>query len=284
LYNIVMFAYNEEANIRKSIESVYKNADENLNRFLILANGCTDGTVRVASEYKKTHCFDKLDIVEIEIGDKCNAWNTYVHDLSDEVDTHFFCDSDINFSDNCFTQMDQKLSASASETMVIAGMPLSGRNLEFYRSLVIERACFFGNLYGMRNAFIHRIKEDSFRLPVGLNWIDSFLTKAVNTDLQFFDYNLPNRTTWIEGVGYQFDSLSITKKSDINLYINRIARYELGKLQEVILDSTPVKEWPRDLKEVNQTIWKEFDKRSSHLGMIKKYLVKKRLRKLMNKA
>ncbi|WP_377923163.1 glycosyltransferase family A protein [Alteromonas sediminis] len=279
-----MFAYNEEANIKTSIESVYKNTDAKLNRYLILANGCTDATVQIAEECKKTLEFAKLEVVEIELGDKCNAWNTYVHDLSDEVDTHFFCDSDINFSDDCFSKMSSKLEQSQPETMIIAGMPLSGRNIAFYRSLIIERACFFGNLYGMRSSFIKRIRSAGFRLPVGLNWIDSFLTKAVNTDLEFFDHNLPNRTTWIEGVGYKFESLSITKKSDINLYINRIARYELGKLQEVILDSTPVKDWPRDLNSINQTIWKEFNKRSKHLGFVKKYLVKKRLKKLLDKG
>lgn len=279
-----MFAYNEAGNITKSITSIFNNSDDNLAQFHVIANGCTDNTVDVAKRCKQDLGFDKLVLSDLEIGDKCNAWNHYMHDLAPEVDTHFFVDADVKFSANCFAQMHEKLISTPSETVAIAGMPLSGRNIAFYRSLIIERACFFGNLYGLKHSFVQRVREEDFYLPVGLNWIDSFLTKAVNTDLAFFNYNLPDRTTYQEGVGYYFDSLSPFKKDDIKLYINRIARYELGKLQEVHLDSTPVKSWPRNLHALNLAIRENFEEESKALGFIKKRLVRKRLNKLIKKG
>lgn len=282
-YNIVMFAYNEQDNIESSIKSVFKNTNHNLNRFYLIANGCSDNTVEVTNRVKKSLEFSKLHIVEIELGDKCNAWNTYVHELADNVDVHFFTDADVQFSNDCFDKMALKLSVSEPDTVVIAGMPLSGRNIDFYRSLVTERACFFGNLYGMKHEFIDRIREVPFRLPIGLNWIDSFLTKAVNTDLKFTQVNLPNRTTWVEGVGYQFEKLSIFKRSDIKLYINRIARYELGKIQEVFLDSIPCEQWPHDMMDINRKIDADFDTLSANLSIIKKRLVRRRLNRILAK-
>lgn len=285
-YNIVMFAYNEQNNIAKSITSVFENTDDNLARFYLLANGCSDDTVKVAEQTKRNLGFEKLHVNEISLGDKCNAWNTYVHelsDLSDNTGTHFFIDADVRFSANCFAKMHQKLSESPSNTVVVAGVPLSGRNVEFYRSLVFENALFFGNLYGMRHSFIQDIKAKRFRLPIGLNWIDSYLTKSVNTELRFDKNKIANRTTWVEECGYLFDSLSIFKVDDIKLYVSRIARYELGKMQEVILDDTPVEQWPEDMHDINLTLSKEFDMRAKHLGLIKKYMVKRRLERLIAK-
>lgn len=283
-YNIVMFAYNEQNNIEASITSIFNNVNEQLHSFYLIANGCTDETVAIANSVKDKLGFNRLKVIEIALGDKCNAWNTYVHELAESVGVHFFTDADVQFSEHCFEKMAGKLAGSDEQTVVIAGMPLSGRNIDFYRSLVIERACFFGNLYGMKHAFIERIRETPFRLPIGLNWIDSFLTKAANTDLRFTNFNLPNRTTWIEGVGYDFEKLSIFKRSDINLYINRIARYELGKIQEVFLDALPCEQWPADMMDINRKIDNDFDNLTSQLGFVKKRLVRKRLTKILANA
>lgn len=278
-----MFAYNEEKNISTSISSVYENKGEKLNQFYLIANGCTDNTVEEANRIKEQLNFEALTVINIELGDKCNAWNHYMHNLADVVDCHFFIDADVNFSNNCFTLMHAKLMASDTPTVAIAGMPLTGRNIEFYRSLVIERSCFFGNLYGLKHSFIQRIREDEFHLPTGLNWIDSFLTKAVNTDIQFFNYNLPERVTYIDDVGYQFDSLSPFKKADIKLYFSRIARYELGKLQEKYLDSLDVTGWPRDMKGINNKISLGYNEQAKSLSIFKRYIVKKRLNRLLKK-
>lgn len=283
-YNIIMFAYNEQSNIEASITSVYHNVDSRLHTFYILANGCSDATIPIAEKTKKNLQFDNLSIIEIEEGDKCNAWNMYMHNIENETDAHFFVDADVNFTSNSFPLMFDHLMAKDEQTVVIAGMPQSGRNLQFYRSLVKERACFFGNLYGMKGSFINRIKEDNFYLPKGLNWIDSFLTKAVNTDLQFFNYNLPNRTTYIDDVGYYFESLSPFRQSDIKLYFNRIARYELGKLQETYLDTVSVNEWPSDMGEINQKIAENIKFHTVNLSWFKTLLVKKRLNKLVKRA
>ncbi|UTP71585.1 glycosyltransferase family 2 protein [Alteromonas sp. LMIT006] len=276
-YAICMFAYNEEKHIETSLSSVFSNIDSECKNVTLMANGCTDQTVSIAQQMANTN--NLLNVIELSLGDKCNAWNTYIHENAPDVDTHFFIDADVKFTSNVFPILHEQLQNSSAHA--VAGVPASGRNKAYYESLVTDRSCFFGNLYGLSNNFIQMIKKKSFYMPVGLNWIDSFLTKAVNTDIQFLDYNLPNRVTYKLGHGYEFDSLSPFKFDDIKLYKNRIARYELGKLQEVILDSIPVKRWPRDMHEINLQIHAQ-NMVKNVSQPIKRLLVKQRLEKLLS--
>lgn len=282
-YSIVMFAYNEEQNIKKSVDSIFNNIDASLKHLTVIANGCTDNTVNVLNALKKDNDYEKLNIIELTLGDKCNAWNQYVHHLHDDSSVHFFTDADVMFTKNAFPLLFKKLIESTSAN-AIAGMPQSGRNKDFYQSLVTERSCLFGNLYGLSSDFIQMMQKENFHLPIGLNWIDSFITKAVNTDLTFGNENLPNRVTYLEGIGYFFDSLSVFSRDDIKLYISRIARYELGKIQEYYLDSIPVKDWPESMDEINLSIEANLPEKISHLSFIKKRLVTKRLQRLITKA
>lgn len=284
-YNIVMFAYNEANNLANSVTAVANNCDENLNKFYLVANGCTDNTVDVAEGLKQQLNFDKMEVINIELGDKCNAWNHYVHDVADE-DTlcHFFVDADVVFSQQCFPLLLEQIAQANDSCHIIAGMPLSGRNLEFYQSLVTERFCFFGNLYGMHQRYLKLVREKKFKLPIGLNWIDSFLTKAANTDIQFIPRNLPDRVIHLDGVGFHFDSLSPFKWDDIKLYKNRIARYELGKIQETYLDEIDSNNWPLTMHGINLSILESFEEKTQGLGLVKKYLVKKRLGRLIIKG
>ncbi len=275
-YAICMFAYNEAKHIRESVYSVLENIDDAAQQLTVIANGCTDDTVAILHHVAVTEPL--LKVVELEIGDKCNAWNEYVHSLAPEADTHFFVDADVRFTDNVFPILHAQLHQTTAHA--VAGVPVSGRNQAYYESLVVERSCFFGNLYGLTGSFIQMVRAKQFYMPVGLNWIDSFLTKAVNTDIQFLDHNLHERVTYLLGHGYYFASLSPWRWDDLLLYKNRIARYELGKLQEILLDQIPVSEWPRDMHTINEQI-----KRKAMIATIaqpmKRILVRQRLNKLL---
>lgn len=283
-YAIVMFAYNEGERIAGSLASLQASCDGRLTRAVVIANGCTDDTADQVRRYQADIGFDSLELIELSLGDKCNAWNHYVHSLAGNEACHFFVDADVRFSDAAFPKLAQTLRQDKSKPHIVAGMPLSGRNADYYRSLVRERSCFFGNLYGASNAYIRLLQHSGFRLPIGLNWIDSFLTKAANTDLQFGQDNLPNRVTYVENVGFYVESLKPWRMADIKLYKNRIARYELGKLQERYLDELPVQDWPEAMDAINAQISDEFSASTKDIHPIKRQLAKQRLHRLLSKA
>ena len=129
----------------------------------------------------------------------------------------------------------------------------------------------------MHHRYMALLRESKFCLPRGMNWSDSFQTKAANTDLKFGRDNLPGRVTYQEGVGFSIDSLSPWRWNDIKIYRNRIARYELGKLQELFLDELPITDWPQNMDLVNQQIDANFADLTKTLSMPKRCLVRRRL-------
>jgi len=273
-----MFAHNEEKNIQKSIESVLSNADENLAQFYVIANGCSDKTEVIVKDIAK--CTDKLTLLSLTLGDKCNAWNTYIHELAPDVDMHFFVDADVAFTKQVFAKMATTL-FNTKESIAIAGLPFSGRHKDFYRNLVIDGVCLFGNCYGIRQEFIHLARDKKFKLPIGLGWIDSIITKAINCNITNQYQSIDNRITHNLECGYTFDSLKFYKMDDIKLYISRIARYAVGKLQEKELNKLEFNQYPKTLSEINKKILQDIKNKKTKIPFYLKKSIVKRLNKTL---
>jgi glycosyltransferase involved in cell wall biosynthesis len=251
-YSVVTFAYNEEQTIGNTIASILSNCDHRLSKLTIVANGCTDRTVEVAKQSLKNTETD-FSVIELSLGDKCNAWNQYVYHHMPEADVHFFVDSDVTFTKNAFPLLVEQLLKSNGKNAV-AGLPLTGRNIEQYAELTTRYSCLFGGLYGLTDDFVRRIVSNKTCLPVGLSWIDAQITKMVNDNLAPKKDDYQHRVTFVEGVGYEFESLKPWKLDDIRLYINRICRYKTGQLQEPYLDALSYSEWPATMVEINRDI------------------------------
>jgi glycosyltransferase involved in cell wall biosynthesis len=277
-YSIVMFAYNEEKNIERSLSSIYKNIDGNLNKVIVLANGCTDNTIKILNKYVEDKKFKKLKVIEISVGDKCNAWNEYIHNIAADENVHFFTDADVQFTSNAFPLMAEKLLA-APNASAIAGLPFSGRNIKQYRQMVVEQKLLFGNCYGLKNEFLELVKKKQFYLPVGLSWIDSAITKIVKRDITDIDAPINERITFDINCGYLFSKLSVFSWDDIKLYISRIARYKTGQLQQVHLEDLSYQNWPRDLNDINKKLLNQINEGEIKLNPLLKDRIIRRLQK-----
>lgn len=278
-YSVVTFAYNEEKTIAQTIRSILVNCDDRLTKLTVVANGCTDQTVEVAKTSMESAAVP-CEVVELSLGDKCNAWNEYVYNHLPKADVHFFVDSDVTFTDQAFPKLFEQLMSSPDKNAV-TGLPQTGRNIRQYSELATRYSCLFGNLYGLKNEFVQRLAEQKIRLPVGLSWIDAQITKLVNDNLEYYKDDYQHRVTFVDGVGYCFDSLKPWKPEDIRLYINRICRYKTGQLQEPHLDSLPFPEWPKTMNEINGlVIAKGLNLRTLGFFVILKSKVKKRLKRI----
>jgi len=275
-YNIVMFAHNEEHNITQSVKSVFDNSDDKLEKLVVIANGCTDATVGVLTQLKMS--FSTLEVIDLVIGDKCNAWNRYVHEFASDALVHFFVDADVRFTDMAFPQMFQTL-IEDNNASAVAGLPFSGRNIGTYKDMVTNGWSLFGNCYGLKLSFIQIIRNKKFKLPIGLGWIDSAITKIIYKDVDHQKKAIKGRIIFNEKCGYQFDSLSLWKKSDWSLYVSRIVRYRLGKLQEKHLEIIPFESWPDNLLEINQLVIEDIKLNKSYFNLLDRYLVVKRVKK-----
>lgn len=276
-YSIVMFAYNEENNILDSVSSVFSATSQALSELVVIANGCSDNTVGVLQDYSNTHVDLPLKIIELDVGDKCNAWNHYIHNVaSSDSHVHFFSDADVKFVDGSFDRMTEKLLSSPNANAV-AGLPFSGRNRQKYIDMVEKGRCLFGNCYGLKMEFLTLIRKTQFRLPVGLGWIDSAITKVVNRDIEDIDAPRDGKIVFDADSGYFFESLSVFSKADRQLYISRIIRYRLGQMQEKFLEKIGFLNWPETLLSINCKVLEGIDSGTPWYNIKDKYFVKKRI-------
>ncbi len=281
-YSIVMFAYNEAKNIESSIRSVIKNVDSQLVKFTVLVNGSTDNTAHIVKELIANGASNKLALVELTIGDKCNAWNTYIHSLALDCEMHFFLDADVKFTEQAFTKMYSALTNDTNAN-AIAGLPFSGRNIKQYEMMVKDYNCIFGNCYGLSHDFIQLIRRKHFKLPIGLGWIDSAITKIVNRDIEDIPNPKKGKVIYHQECGYTFKSLSPFNIYDIRLYINRITRYRLGKMQEKYLEQLSFLDWPHSLADINQKVLKDINQSSHWYNLLERKLVAKRIQSQASK-
>ncbi|QDT60899.1 N-glycosyltransferase [Stieleria bergensis] len=281
-YSVVIFAYNEQANIERCIESIMQQSAEKLQAVFVLANGCTDATVDLVKRCQSRYA--RLRLVEIKLGDKCNAWNTYVHSIADlSTDVHFFVDGDCWFEVDTFPTLARKLTATPGATAA-AGFPLSGRGSKQYSDWIRTREHLYGNCYALSSGFLSHIRESTFVLPVGLMWIDSALTTIVHRNLDRDSEFGPPHTVHVEGYGYRFRNLSPFRLSDVRMYLSRIVRYETGKMQEKFFKSLPVHEWPRDCEQINRSLLEDVLGGSVTLPWYVRRSVMRRLRREIKKA
>jgi len=251
--NTAIFAYNEQRTIRRALRSVGEAAPAGAEvRVFVMINGCTDRTADVVREYAADH--PEVTPVEIGFGDKCNAWNYYVHELADEdAEAHFFMDGDCWCSPKAIAKMLTLLWDNPQAT-VVAGTPQSGRNRHKYIQLQREHGWVFGGLYGVRTERLQEIRRRELRLPIGLKGNDHFVTRMVLAPLPNLRDRDPKQAVLNEQAGYVCDPLRPYHPGELRAYWNRQITYELRQRQIPLLQPLALDELPETVDEVNQRI------------------------------
>ena len=98
VWAIAIFAHNEAARLEAALESLPAAASGHALDVFVLANGCTDRTADIVR--RSANGIPHLSLVEIDLGDKANAWNAFVHDIltparAGEISLFFFMDGNI---------------------------------------------------------------------------------------------------------------------------------------------------------------------------------------------
>ncbi len=227
---VAVFAHNEEHAILACLHSV-RAALGPYDRCVVLTNGCTDRTGELVAAFCRHNPFCQL--VRLELGDKANAWNAFVHDQAPRADSYIFLDGDCTVLPQACAALAEALRGHP-RAHAAAALPAEGVGMVNRRQLR-EQGGLAGNLYALSGAFVERLKLHQVRLPVGLIGDDSLIGALAYWDLD-------PRTEWdrtrivtAEQARFAYRPLSIWSPRDLRLYYRRRVRYSLRRLQIELL-------------------------------------------------
>lgn len=231
---VAVFAYNEEANIVNCLSSLPAAAGGFKLEVFVLANGCTDGTERVVTEYAQEHQHPNVNLISIDLGDKSNAWNVFVYDIAPDSDVYFFVDGDVQPNPNSLTALYCGLMDN-SDAHAASALPAAGRSMEQWRNRILTNHGMPGNLYALRGTFVRRVREARIRLPTGLVGDDSILQALIKRNLDFRQEMVLDRIVPCSEAEFTFRSLSWFRLNDWRLYWRRRIRNSLRAYQNQML-------------------------------------------------
>jgi glycosyltransferase involved in cell wall biosynthesis len=229
---VAVFAHNEESHIVSCLESIAVGAKTHPIQAYVLANGCTDRTGAVVSDYAKSHPW--VTLVSITTGDKSNTWNVFVNEVAPQSEVCFFVDGDVQVLPGAFDELFLALQHSP-EANAAAAVPFSGRNQKGLREFVCKHHFVLGNLYALRDSFVRRVRELGVRLPVGYIGDDGLVTSLSKWNLDPTGPFIQERVAPCPSAQFEYQSLSPWSIRDWRLYLRRRVRYSLRHFQHELL-------------------------------------------------
>jgi len=231
---VAVFAHNEENNIERCLESLLT-ATKTPGALLIyvLNNGSADNTASIVATFAIKH--PQVQLCEIVLGDKANAWNYFVHDLTPKADCFFFVDGDVTFASGALDELHSAL-AQNIDAHIATGVPGSGRHRHDQLEALMTNGGVLGNLYAAKAKFIETIRQRKIRMPTGFIREDGLVGAFAmfNLDPLTHQWNKA-RVVTVTTACFLFTSLKWWSFADMRLYWRRRIRYSIGHFQNMLL-------------------------------------------------
>lgn len=236
---VMVLAYNEERHIGACLDSIFAADPERSFEVFVMANGCTDRTEYIVREYARKR--PEVHLVSIALGDKCNAWNVFIHETvrahCPGREIYFFMDGDARAVRGSFSVMAHAL-RDDGHAHSAAAVPASGRNVAGDRQKILDNHELVANLYALRGSFVERLRAQSVRIPLKLEGDDGLIGALVKWDLaperQGFDNR---RIVPCADAAFEFEPFSPARPSDWKVYWKRAVRYGRRRYEFQLLGS-----------------------------------------------
>lgn len=224
---VMVLAHNEERHIAACLDSIFA-ADPDLSfEVYVMANGCTDRTEDIVMEYARRR--PEVHLVSIAMGDKCNAWNVFIHETvpahCQGQDIYFFMDGDARVVPGSFSAMARALKTNP-HAHAASAVPASGRNAARDRDEILREHGLVANLYALRGNFVDRLCEFSVRIPLKLEGDDGLIGILIKWDLAPERNDVDHlRIVPCGNAAFEFEPMSLTRPADWSVYWKRAVRY-----------------------------------------------------------
>ncbi len=255
-FPVMVLAHNEERHIGACLDSIFAADPAMAFDVFVMANGCTDRTEAIVADYARRR--PGVHLVSIALGDKCNAWNVFVHETVPAAaparEVYFFMDGDARATSGSFSAMLRAL-RDQPRAHAASAVPGSGRNRSRDADDIIREHGLVANLYGLRGRFVERIRETGVRIPLKLEGDDGLVGALVKWDLDpqsgVFD---DARIAPCADASFEFESMSLTRLSDWRMYWKRAVRYGRRRYEFQLLGprlkAKGIGSMPRDITEL----------------------------------
>jgi glycosyltransferase involved in cell wall biosynthesis len=223
----MVLAHNEERHIEACIDSIFAADPDCRFEVYVMANGCSDATEDIVRAYSRRR--PEVHLVSITLGDKCNAWNVFIHDTVPNSclgrDIYFFMDGDATAASGAFKAMARGLMETPYANAA-AAVPFSGRNAERDREAMLKEHALVANLYALRGDFVERLRAQAVRVPLKLEGDDGMIGAFVKWDLKPTTNGTDDKRIVVcADAGFRFESFTPTRLSDWKVYWKRAVRY-----------------------------------------------------------
>jgi len=251
----MVLAHNEERHIEACLDSIFRADVDAPFQVFVMANGCTDRTEELVLAY---HARDqRVNLVSIALGDKCNAWNVFVHETVPQAcpgnEIYFFMDGDARAVEGSFSAMARAL-VDDPHANAAAALPASGRSMAQDRIKQLRNRELVANLYALRGSFVERCHDAGVRIPLALEGDDGLIGALVCWDLNPMQEPDPKRIHPCDKAGFIFESMKPTKPSDWRAYWRRMVRYGKRRYEFSLLgprlNAGGLAAMPRDIREI----------------------------------
>ena len=252
---VMVLAHNEERHIAACLDSIFAADPDAPIDVYVMANGCSDKTEDIVSGYAGRN--SRVHLVSIRLGDKCNAWNVFVHDtvpdLCPRQEIYFFMDGDARAMPGSFSAMARVL-RHEPQANAVGAPPASGRSMAHDRAELLEERGLVANLYALRGSFVDRCRSVGVRIPLRLEGDDGLIGALVRWDLNPRQEMNPRLIAPCVGAGFVFESFNIARLSDWRAYWRRMVRYGRRRYEFSLLGpqlrSGGLTAMPRDIREL----------------------------------
>lgn len=240
LWSIAIFAARESA---ATLDEVVHAAAEACSTNDAVIDVLVNGNQKLACDLVKRLDKDKdanwpqtnvrINVWFIELGDKAQTWNTYVHQLYRGSKIAFFVDGYARPNSNAFLELCLGLRLDR-KAQAASGVPTMGLSAQRLTSSLLRNGGIHGNLFALTGETMNEIRRRGFRLPMGLYRTDSLIGAAIN-----FKFD-PSRNDWDStqirvqpSATWRFRPLRWWRMRDIRTHLKRMARQSQGVLENM---------------------------------------------------
>ncbi len=233
-WNVAIYCSNEEKRLRGCLDTVITALAGRRALVTIILNGSRDRSLDIAREVASAQ--RPVEIFQIEIADKSNAINQFIHALRSPARAYGAVDGYAHIAATSFRAMEERLEADP-HAMAVTGVCTNGRTMKLLAERALtEGGILGGQLHAFRRDFLDRMVARGIRLPIGTYWGDGLLGSMAAHNLDAISQPWDNRR--IAGVAeatFEIPVLSPFRVDDVRRQLRRKIRQMRGRIQNAAI-------------------------------------------------